>query len=127
MKRTPLRRKTHLRSIGAKAKRLRAGWEASKKLVRARSGGRCENPWCRKVTRLDAHHIVKRSRGRDDSFANVVMLCRPCHVRTDLPRTWGRRLGITTFMDELGKHFALFTQWSDVSAPVRLDPPAEDS
>ena len=119
MRRSPLRRTTHLRSVGAKAKRLRAGWEASKQIVFARSRGRCEMPLCRKPGK-DFHHIVKRSQGRNDSPLNVVYLCRADHDATDLPG--GQRLGIETFQDGFGKTFALFTQWSDVSAPVALDP-----
>lgn len=130
MIRTSLRRRTRLRPVGAKAKRLRAGWEASKKVVLARAGGRCENPWCRRATRLDVHHIVKRSHGRDDSPLNLVALCRPCHALTDLPKatSWGptsRRLTVRTFVDDFRKTFALFAQWSDVSPPVALDPPAK--
>lgn len=124
MRRTPLRRTTHLRSVGAKAKRLRAGWEVSKKSVLARAGGRCEMPLCRKPGR-DFHHIIKRAQGRNDSPLNVVYLCRADHDATDLPGP--RRLGIETFVDDLGKTFALFTQYSDVSHPVALDPPTEDS
>ena len=79
-------------------------------------------PLCRKPGR-DFHHIVKRSQGRNDSPLNIVYLCRADHDATDLPGG-GQRLGIETFVDGFGKTFALFTQWSDVSAPVALDPPA---
>lgn len=40
----------------------------------------------------DFHHVVKRSQGGEDSFANVIAICRSHHDRTDWPYTRGRLL-----------------------------------
>ena len=121
MRRTPLRRTTHLRSVGATSKRLRAGYAASQQVVFARARGKCENPWCRKAGR-DYHHIVKRSRGRDDSPLNLLFLCRSCHDRTDLPTGQIGHLSIHTFVDGFGRTFALFLKGEGLSDSVASPP-----
>jgi len=85
-----------------RAKRLREGvtgrpnvnrtlWEAMKRALWVRARGRCEA--CRSVSGpLDPHHVQKRSQGGDDSLWNLVLLCRPCHQRTDAPFQTGRLL-----------------------------------
>jgi 5-methylcytosine-specific restriction endonuclease McrA len=32
---------------------------------------------------LDLHHIERRSRGGNDHFTNLMLVCRPCHQRLD--------------------------------------------
>lgn len=82
-------------------------------------------PLCR-MPGKDFHHIVKRSRGRNDSPLNVVYLCRADHDATDLPAGQNGRLDIEAFVDGFGKAFAIFAQWDNVSTPVALDPPTEE-
>lgn len=43
------------------------------KIMRARSGGRCEG--CGKVGLLQAHHVCYRSRGGDGGAGNGLLLC----------------------------------------------------
>lgn len=98
MKRSPLRRgKTR---VGAAARRrVRAGGVLAKgrqsltlalwrdlvaQAIRL-DRGRCANPRCRKKSRLEPHHVIKRSAGGPDAIHNVLSLCHACHRRTDLP------------------------------------------
>ena len=30
---------------------------------------------------LEVHHYIYRAKGGEDTMANAVLLCRPCHVR----------------------------------------------
>ena len=41
-------------------------------------GGLCEK--CGSIA-VDAHHLVKRSQGGDDSAENIRLLCRECHLK----------------------------------------------
>jgi 5-methylcytosine-specific restriction endonuclease McrA len=66
----------------------RAGWRALVAHCVARQAGRCLG--CHAVRPLDPHHVQKRSQGGPDTAANVVMLCRPCHDRTDWPTHRGK-------------------------------------
>lgn len=61
-----------------------------KSALAAEAGYRCEMPWCRAAAALDLHHVVKRSQAGSDAPDNLVVLCRRCHERTDLPRDQGR-------------------------------------
>ena len=80
-------------------------FEQSKPVVHKRSGGRCER--CRRADASDVHHRRPRQMGGDkgpvtNGPANLVHLCRPCHVwcedyRTDAEDTgWLVRRGVTT-------------------------------
>lgn len=84
MKRTPMRRQSS--SSRARASEL----AVLKAAICVRASYRCENPWCRMAAALDAHHVVKRSQGGEDTRENLVALCRRCHDRTDRPRGEGR-------------------------------------
>ena len=56
---------------------------------------RCENPLCcLRSPKLDPHHVVKRSQGGAATVDNIVLLCRTCHDRTDLPHDHAKYLGI---------------------------------
>lgn len=82
MKRSPLTRKTPLRSVGRVGRRRQAGMRAAKAAVLERSGGRCEamfSPDCRLVGEC-LHHIVRRSQGGDESLSNILHCCNSCHT-----------------------------------------------
>lgn len=117
MIRTPLRRYTPLRSSRLKsggylkrspmrrvsAKKSRADRELARnaKIVRERSGGRCE-------LRVEGvclgraqhpHHIQKRSQGGSHHYSNLLDACDPCngwvedHPREAAERGWVIRRG----------------------------------
>lgn len=56
-------------------------WKKRRRELFDRASGRCER--CRVVfytlSDLHAHHMVKRSKHRDDSLANLLALCFKCH------------------------------------------------
>jgi len=95
-RRTPLRRiepmPNYSRPIRNKGLRRRsekgaaadATLAASKRIVRERSGGRCEaGPFAPEVctgTADHVHHIIPRSAGRDDSPSNLLDLCAAHHA-----------------------------------------------
>lgn len=61
-------------------------WNALKARVFLRAEWRCEH--CKRRTRLEPHHVIKRSRGGEDTVDNVVALCGGsggCHAWTDAP------------------------------------------
>lgn len=101
MKRTPLRRRTRLKAIG-RAGRLREGrLRVLRPLLAERSGGLCENPWCRKRRPLDPHHLRKRSQGGGDTLDNLLHVCRhPCHDAFDLPA--GHRDALRAWVQAVG-------------------------
>jgi len=66
-------------------------WTKRKKELLARAGGRCEKTFwisdmdrdrCRSEAH-DPHHIVPRSKGRDDRLSNLIALCRLHHELLD--------------------------------------------
>jgi hypothetical protein len=98
MKRTPLRRKTPMRQRSDKEQARRVEYEASRDVVRARSNGRCEaqiNGVCKR--RGDqAHHVKRRSRGRDDSPENLLWICYACHHHVHANPAWANEQGFLT-------------------------------
>ena len=67
----------------------RLEWEAIQSQVRSRAGWRCQA--CGRRSRLDVHHVIKRSRGGSDfDLDRLVALCPPCHAQTDAPYARGR-------------------------------------
>ena len=67
----------------------RLEWEAIQSQVRSRAGWRCQA--CGRRSRLDVHHVIKRSRGGSDfDLDRLVALCRGCHDQTDAPLAAGR-------------------------------------
>ena len=67
----------------------RLEWEAIQSQVRSRAGWRCQA--CGRRSRLDVHHVIKRSRGGSDfDLDRLVALCRACHDQTDAPLAAGR-------------------------------------
>ena len=44
-----------------------------------RDGYKCQRPKCKSTTRLQAHHIVKRSHGGSNTPSNGITLCQKCH------------------------------------------------
>lgn len=68
-------------------------WVKRKKEVWVRGGGRCERivsftaamePVRCKSQMHDPHHIVERSKGRDDRIENLIGLCRLHHDLCDM-------------------------------------------
>lgn len=83
LRRTPLKRKSYLRRVSAKALANQAQWQQTRRKVLLRDGYRCVA--CgRPVTAASAEvdHIARRGLGggkRDDSLENLRTMCRPCH------------------------------------------------
>ena len=96
-RRRPLRRTQFQRSSPDTARATgrpaasRLEWEAIQSQVRSRAGWRCQA--CGRRSRLDVHHVIKRSRGGSDfDLDRLVALCRACHDQTDAPLAAGRLL-----------------------------------
>lgn len=123
IRRAPMKR-TRMRRVGKKGRARSKRLEAVRPALEARSGGRCEIPWCRTSKRpLDPHHLIRRSQGgSDDPASNLVYLCRGDHDRLDLPVTSPRHLRAERFQDDLGRWFALFVDGALVQ-PVPLAVP----
>lgn len=82
-------------------------WKRRKLELWARCGGRCEKqspwkvwPWSGPAMERctadadDPHHVILRSKGRDDRLENLLALCRNCHRQLDRRKTrfgegWG--------------------------------------
>ncbi len=52
---------------------------ARRRAVLARDGHRCQAEGCRATSFLEVHHRKPRSRGGDNSEANLITLCSSCH------------------------------------------------
>ncbi len=64
-------------------------WREIRAQVLARAQWRCQA--CRVRTRLEVHHVVKRTQGGSDfDLDRLVALCPPCHAQTDAPYARGR-------------------------------------
>jgi len=93
MKRSQLKRKTPLKKVSKKAKRIKAEMDALMPELMKRSKGRCERPGgCQKPlgffipdrAELERHHIDKNR--NHNTLANVLYLCPYDHD------TWGHGL-----------------------------------
>jgi hypothetical protein len=115
-----LQRGRRLNAMSAKERLVVAPrWRAAKKQIDLRSGGQCEVRLSSKEMRTlwrkgaekdafrfvwyandgvwrclwparDTHHVVKRSRGRDDSPENLLDVCRACHEWFDAAHSEAR-------------------------------------
>ena len=66
-----------------------AEWALIRDVVLARDRWACQA--CGARTRLDVHHVQKRSQGGSDfDLDGLVTLCRDCHAQTDAPYAKGR-------------------------------------
>jgi len=137
LRRSPFRRRpldTAPRASGRPAT-SRIEWEAIQSQVRTRAGWRCQA--CGRRSRLDVHHVIKRSRGGSDfDLDRLVALCRRCHDQTDAPLVAGRLtvtpLGDGRFTFEV-VHGPAKYRWPSVTSPeqtarnvaeaMRLQPP----
>jgi 5-methylcytosine-specific restriction endonuclease McrA len=94
---------TRVRVGQASRRRIRAGgplalgrpsatleaWREIRAQVLARAQWGCQA--CRVRTRLEVHHVVKRTQGGSDfDLDRLVALCLPCHAQTDAPYRRGR-------------------------------------
>ena len=75
-----------------------ADWRKRKLQLWHRCGGQCEEEIrpgvrCRNDMR-DAHHVIPRSKGRDDRLANLKGLCREHHNLLDKRKTRFGEAGI---------------------------------
>lgn len=73
----PLVRRTPLRANITEPSELRK----AKKIIKQRSGGRCEAriPSVCTGQATDAHHVKRRSRGGKHDPSNLLAVCRRCH------------------------------------------------
>lgn len=63
-------------------------YKAISEEIRRMQGHRCHN--CGKLGPLEIHHILPRSKGRDDRIENLVGLCHECHTIFHRDRACGR-------------------------------------
>lgn len=77
LRRSPLKRKTPLRSGGLLKRKKRRTWPSPKEMGRTK----CEVRWDNGCTgrARDSHHVVLRSRGGSDDPSNLIAACRYCH------------------------------------------------
>jgi hypothetical protein len=92
VKRTPLKRKTPLRAKITEPSELRK----AKKIVKERSGGRCEAriPSVCTGRATDAHHVKMRSRGGKHDPGNLLDVCRHCHDWIDANPRSATQMGL---------------------------------
>ena len=77
-------------ALGRPAASLEA-WREIRPQVLARARWVCQA--CGVRTRLDVHHVTKRTQGGSDfDLDRLIALCRDCHVQTDAPYARGRLL-----------------------------------
>ena len=55
-------------------------WRARKAELRFRAGGICEYFMCCSAEGTEPHHLIRRSKGRDDRLKNLVLLCHYHHA-----------------------------------------------
>ena len=81
--------KSYVRNDGSEVLHGR-DWTARKKELWERCNGRCY--YCRQEA-VDAHHLVKRSEGRDDRLQNLIGLCREHHrqMHPEKEPRWSKR------------------------------------
>src|SRR5262245_16997204 len=89
--------------------------------VLLRAGRRCQA--CGRGTRLEVHHVLKRSQGGSDfDLDQLVALCRPCHERTD----WAYNRGRLVISSTARGTFRCEVVWRrdkwDAAGEVRLPP-----
>ena len=64
-------------------------WQEIRAQILARARWVCQA--CGVRTRLDVHHVTKRTQGGSDfDLDRLIALCRDCHARTDAPFRQGR-------------------------------------
>jgi 5-methylcytosine-specific restriction endonuclease McrA len=64
-------------------------WQEIRAQVLARARWACQA--CSVRTRLDVHHVTKRTQGGSDfGLDRLIALCRDCHAQTDAPFRQGR-------------------------------------
>lgn len=61
---------------------------ASVEKARARSGGKCEQCGCSRIT--EPHHVAYCAWGEFDPPENLRMLCRPCHEKAHTCQACGK-------------------------------------
>jgi hypothetical protein len=82
VKRSPLKRKTPLRSKSKLKSKPRSISESLRREVTLRDAGCVAQLLVREVVcsgHLDAHHVLMRSQGGQDTAENLKMLCRAHH------------------------------------------------
>lgn len=74
---------------------------ALRAVVRARANGMCECCGCLLGGAFQCHHRKLRSRGGQDSAANLLALCGPCHRRVHGHPAWASEHGfmVSAFED----------------------------
>ena len=54
------------------------GWKSIRTQIIRRDGCKCQ--LCENTKQLEVHHIVPYRETQDNSFENLITLCRPCHA-----------------------------------------------
>ena len=90
------------RGVVAKARARKARWrlkayKAICMLVDVRDDGRCR--YCGSICNLEHHHLRARSLGREDTTANILLLCHKHHEDVGT-RVGGRKLWIRALTDK---------------------------
>jgi hypothetical protein len=98
VKRTPLKRGAPLKRRTTLRARISEPYELrkAKKVVRARSGGRCEAriPSICTGRATEAHHIKMRSRGGKHEPENLLDACHACHQHITEHPKWATANGL---------------------------------
>ena len=69
-----------------------------------RDNFKCQNPKCKHSTKsLHAHHIIWRSKGGKDTIANLITLCKKCHVSLHLGKLKLSVAGVSGFKDMIAQ------------------------
>lgn len=91
-----LSRRTPLRSMSDRAKRVALKRAELRRTLLEQRGPRCEAPGC-DARWTDMHERLKRSRGGDPlDPANIVCLCRRCHEWTERHPAAATEAGLLT-------------------------------
>jgi hypothetical protein len=87
-----MKRIGELSPMSTKRRRAQAAYNRARHAVRDRAGGMCEVEACH--SRGDqAHHRRRRSQGGDDTPANLLWVCSPCHDVIHANPAWAEACG----------------------------------
>lgn len=92
LRRSPLKRKTPLRSFTRlKPRQKKRTWPSPKEMGRTKCEVNWDNGCTGKAT--ESHHVVLRSRGGSDDETNLITACSYCHHQVHLHPREATELG----------------------------------